>query len=270
MGFIALCDDREAERKAVCRLLCSMTKLRQDFRLEVIEYGSGESLLLDLETDRWDFQLVLLDIVMKPLSGMETARQIRAMGRNVPIAFLTTSPDYALESYDVGAAGYLLKPVAQEKLAALLRKVLTPPDKPRVCVQAGRRRRYLFLEEIAFAESDNHSIRIHLTNGEKVVCGGKLGDLAALERLPAQADRKLEVQAAWAEGRLVITVGNTCSGTVALGLNGLPASTKQEQDHGFGLLSIQQTVRRYGGWMDVEQQENRFLLRMVLKDEEPG
>ena len=253
MGFIALCDDREAERKAVCRLLCSMTKLRQDFRLEVIEYGSGESLLLDLETDRWDFQLVLLDIVMKPLSGMETARQIRAMGRNVPIAFLTTSPDYALESYDVGAAGYLLKPVAQEKLAALLRKVLTPPDKPRVCVQAGRRRRYLFLEEIAFAESDNHSIRIHLTNGEKVVCGGKL-----------------EVQAAWAEGRLVITVGNTCSGTVALGHNGLPASTKQEQDHGFGLLSIQQTVRRYDGWMDVEQQENRFLLRMVLKDEEPG
>ena len=253
MGFIALCDDREAERKAVCRLLCSMTKLRQDFRLEVIEYGSGESLLLDLETDRWDFQLVLLDIVMKPLSGMETARQIRAMGRNVPIAFLTTSPDYALESYDVGAAGYLLKPVAQEKLAALLRKVLTPPDKPRVCVQAGRRRRYLFLEEIAFAESDNHSIRIHLTDGEKVVCGGKL-----------------EVQAARGEGRLVITVGNTCSGTVALGHNGLPASTKQEQDHGFGLLSIQQTVRRYGGWMDVEQQENRFLLRMVLKDEEPG
>ena len=253
MGFIALCDDREAERKAVCRLLCSMTKLRQDFRLEVIEYGSGESLLPDLETDRWDFQLVLLDIVMKPLSGMETARQIRAMGRNVPIAFLTTSPDYALESYDVGAAGYLLKPVAQEKLAALLRKVLTPPDKPRVCVQAGRRRRYLFLEEIAFAESDNHSIRIHLTDGEKVVCGGKL-----------------EVQAARGEGRLVITVSNTCSGTVALGHNGLPASTKQEQDHGFGLLSIQQTVRRYGGWMDVEQQENRFLLRMVLKDEEPG
>ena len=253
MGFIALCDDREAERKAVCRLLCSMTKLRQGFRLEVIEYGSGESLLLDLETDRRDFQLVLLDIVMKPLSGMETARQIWAMGRNVPIAFLTTSPDYALESYDVGAAGYLLKPVAQEKLAALLRKVLTPPDKPRVCVQAGRRRRYLFLEEIAFAESDNHSIRIHLTDGEKVVCGGKL-----------------EVQAARGEGRLVITVSNTCSGTVALGHNGLPASTKQEQDHGFGLLSIQQTVRRYGGWMDVEQQENRFLLRMVLKDEEPG
>ncbi len=35
------------------------------------------------------------------------------------------------------------------------------------------------MEEIAFAESDNHSIRIHLINGEKVVCGGKLGDLAA-------------------------------------------------------------------------------------------
>ena len=109
------------------------------------------------------------------------------------------------------------------------------------------------MEEIAFAESDNHSIRIHLTDGEKVVCGGKL-----------------EVQAARGEGRLVITVGNTCSGTVTLGLNGLPASTKQEQDHGFGLLSIRETVRRYGGWMDVEQQENRFLLRMVLKDEEPG
>lgn len=178
MGLIALCDDLEQERKTVCKLLSSMTELRKEFQLEVREFSSGEGLLLDLETGRREYELILMDIVMKPLSGMDTARQIRAMGLNVPIAFLTTSPDFALESYDVSASGYLLKPVKAEKLEALLRKVLTPPDKPRICVQSGRRRRYLFLEEIVFAESDNHSIRIHLASGEEVVCGEKLGSLA--------------------------------------------------------------------------------------------
>ena len=96
----------------------------------------------------------------------------------MPIIFLTTSPDFAVESYDVEAAGYLLKPLQEEKLQKLLERVLIQPDKQRVCVRSNRRHRYLFLEEILFIESDNHSIRIHLASGEVIGSSEKLGELA--------------------------------------------------------------------------------------------
>lgn len=176
MAVLALCDDVGTERQALRRLLERLPGL-EEYQLQVAEYASGNDLLADLENGQMD--LILLDIVMEPPDGMETARQIRALGLDVPLIFLTASPDFALESYDVDAAGYLLKPPAAEKLAALLKKHLAPPARPRVCVQSGRRKRYLYLDEIVFAESENHRIRIHLSDGEKVMCGEKLGDFAA-------------------------------------------------------------------------------------------
>ena len=176
MAVLALCDDVGTERQALRRLLERLPGL-EEYQLQVAEYASGNDLLADLENGQMD--LILLDIVMEPPDGMETARQIRALGLDVPLIFLTASPDFALESYDVDAAGYLLKPPAAEKLAALLKKHLAPPARPRVCVQSGRRKRYLYLDEIVFAESEHHRIRIHLSDGEKVMCGEKLGDFAA-------------------------------------------------------------------------------------------
>lgn len=173
---IAICDDIPTERDQFRSLLHSFSDMEESFCFELTEYASGEALLIDLEEDE-RFDLIVLDIYMERLNGMETAWQIRKNGVDTPLVFLTASKDFALESYDVNAAGYLLKPVKLEKLAVLLKRLLTPPEKPRICVQSGRRRRYLFLEEIIYAESENHNIRIHLRSGETIGCAEKLGDL---------------------------------------------------------------------------------------------
>ena len=57
---------------------------------------------------------------MPLLSGMETARELRLTDSAVKIIFLTSSPEFALESYDVKAEGYLLKPVSYEKIKKTL------------------------------------------------------------------------------------------------------------------------------------------------------
>ena len=111
---------------------------------------------------------------------METARKIRQRGIQTPLVFLTATPDFALESYDVHAFGYLLKPVSEEKLTALLRRLLGHYDRPRVCVQWERQKRYLFLDEIIYVESQNHTIHIHLSSGEVLDSKEKLGDLESL------------------------------------------------------------------------------------------
>lgn len=92
--------------------------------------------------------------------------------------------------------------------------------------------------------------------------------LEAMEALPEGTERTLSVRAVRAEGRLVITICNPVAGRVLLGRGGLPVTKKQEPGHGFGLLSIRETVRHYDGWMDVEQQGQRFTLRVVLRDGE--
>lgn len=61
-------------------------------------------------------ELLFLDTYMKELNGMETARRIRGLECKVPIVFLTSSRDFAVESYEVHASGYLLKPFEKEKL----------------------------------------------------------------------------------------------------------------------------------------------------------
>ena len=52
-------------------------------------------------------ELLFLDIYMKELNGMETARRLRELECKVPIVFMTSSRDFAVESYEVHASGYL-------------------------------------------------------------------------------------------------------------------------------------------------------------------
>ena len=64
--------------------------------------------------------LVFLDILMPLLNGMDAARELRRVDAAARIVFLTSSPEFALESYAVKAQGYILKPVTGEKLREAL------------------------------------------------------------------------------------------------------------------------------------------------------
>lgn len=70
-----------------------------------------------------DFDLLLLDILMPGLTGIQAARDIRAFDRETSIVFLTASPEFAVESYAVEAFSYLLKPIRKEALFPVLEKL---------------------------------------------------------------------------------------------------------------------------------------------------
>ncbi|MFA9381761.1 MAG: LytR/AlgR family response regulator transcription factor, partial [Acetanaerobacterium sp.] len=69
--------------------------------------------------------IILLDIVMPQMSGMEAARELRILDNVSKIIFLTSSPEFAVDSYAVDAFYYALKPIWKEKLFAVLEKALT-------------------------------------------------------------------------------------------------------------------------------------------------
>ena len=115
---IAICDDVEVERFVLKRQL--MVYFQTNGReAQIQEYESGESLLADIEEGYIWPDLIFLDIYMGDLNGMDTARKLRDLGVKAPIVFLTASPDFALESYEVEASGYLLKPAEEKQTTAI-------------------------------------------------------------------------------------------------------------------------------------------------------
>lgn len=124
--------------------------------------------MADVEEGYTDMEMLFLDIYMKELNGMETARRIRELECKVPIVFLTSSRDFAVESYEVHASGYLLKPFEEEKLKDLLNRILHIEMKRRIAIKQRRQYRYIYLDEICYIDSYKHSLVLHLSDGTEV------------------------------------------------------------------------------------------------------
>ena len=114
---VVICDDLAEERSLLRRYVQSYGKER-GYQLRMGEAASGDELLSRWQTGCWD--LVLLDIYMPGLSGVETARRLRTMDKSCEIAFITTSEMHGLVGYDLGILDYLVKPVDQETMFDML------------------------------------------------------------------------------------------------------------------------------------------------------
>ena len=126
----------------------------------------GLSARLDREPEAFD--LLLLDIQMEGMTGMELAHALRERGNQVSILFLTGCADYALEGYGVHPVHFLLKPVEREALAGALRLDWERSHRSRaVVLRSGGRTVSLPTADIRYIESINRSAVVHLTEGER-------------------------------------------------------------------------------------------------------
>ncbi len=86
-------------------------------------YSSGESFFKN-KNNKDDYLVIISEIVLPDMNGIDLAGKIRADEPELPIIFFTYVNSYAMESYDVGASGYIQKPLTKEKLIAILRIVM--------------------------------------------------------------------------------------------------------------------------------------------------
>lgn len=114
---IAICDDEPAESGYLKRIVERWAELRGR-RCAVSLFRSAEQLLFACEEEAPD--ILLLDIQMEGMSGVELARRLRREDRTFQLVFVTGFADFVLEGYEVAALHYLLKPVEEEKLYAVL------------------------------------------------------------------------------------------------------------------------------------------------------
>lgn len=164
---IAVCDnEREALDKASD--MVQNWADENEIEIELYQFENGDDLLSQNTVCRMD--IILLDIIMPMLNGMDTAKELRKYDSSVSIIFLTSSSEFALESYDVKACGYLLKPVDERKLKNLLDDVsqmfLEEPKYLIVKTEFGYKK--LYCRDIEWIEAQNKTIFFFLRNGKQV------------------------------------------------------------------------------------------------------
>lgn len=126
---ISLCDDNAQERAYIKNIVLDWA-LRSGAVVSVREYPSAEALLFSYRDSPPD--ILLLDIEMSDMNGIELAKKLRARVETAQIIFITGYPDFIAEGYEVEALHYLIKPVTREKLCEVLDRAAVKLNKVNV------------------------------------------------------------------------------------------------------------------------------------------
>lgn len=130
-------------------------------RFKVRAFSDGSEILGSYRP-HWD--LLLLDIQMQDVDGMETARRIREVDSEVIIIFITSSPQYAVSGYEVGALSYLLKPVAYAAFAREMERSLahlrSTPRRDMLFSTVDGVRHRVDLADVLYLESLKHRVAV--------------------------------------------------------------------------------------------------------------
>lgn len=156
---IAICDD---EKEIGARLKRLVLKQRAD--CEVFLFDSGRMLL----NSRQRFAVILMDIQMEGMSGIETARALRLKDENAVLIFVTALKEYVFEAFDVSAFHYLLKPVSEEKFRRVFEGACREAEKREqemgesIFFHTRTRSFTLRKRDILYVESRGRKVDIHM------------------------------------------------------------------------------------------------------------
>ena len=163
--WIAVVDDLPQDRESLAGTLAAHAAARQ-LSWQVVSYPSGEAFLDALTPGR--FGAVFLDVLLDGIDGIETARRLRAADPDVPVIFVTTEAAYAVEGYEVEAAGFLLKGESQRSRRFLrLMERLERRLQPDAVVELTAAGTALVLPagDVLYAEVLDHVLRVHTGSG---------------------------------------------------------------------------------------------------------
>lgn len=176
---IAICEDTHSEEEKLLALLN-----KSNIPTNCTVFHSGEVLLENYAVGLFD--LLLMDIYMGGMTGVEAVSKIREMDEEIPIAFITTSTEHTLESYRLSALKYIEKPFKEKDIEEILKLAqMKKTNVPSLLVQKNREEQKIPFSQILYLEQQTHQVTIYLKNGDTVQIYEKLS--ALLPQLEGQA-----------------------------------------------------------------------------------
>lgn len=167
---IAICDDDKQELENILNLLREYDRQREDLVITVSAFSSPGDLLRSVEKHS-GFDVYLLDIIMPEMDGIQLGSALRDRGDDGMIAFLTTSPDFAMDAYRVEAFHYLLKPIDMASLFRCLDKAADYLDRLKtkvISVKMSHSIRMVPVQDILYAERVKRLVSYYLSDGSVI------------------------------------------------------------------------------------------------------
>lgn len=150
--------------------------LEHGMEFETALYSDGEELLARAPGS---YDIILLDIEMERVNGLETARRIRLTDERVVIIFVTGYIQYAVQGYSVNAMNFLVKPVSYATLSAEIDKAVARLEKMKpssLCIRTQEGMVQLSLDEVTYIETEGRKVCIH-TLKDQFSCWNTLHNL---------------------------------------------------------------------------------------------
>lgn len=177
---IAICDDNLKEANLLEILLYQYAREHMiEFHITI--YTNGFLFLDALEKN---FHICFLDIFMPAFSGIDTAKELRTIDKDMHLVFCTSSKDFALDGYALHASNYLIKPVDQRKLYAAVAEILRKIKKEKThkfSVPTTNGLQLISTDTISHVTPDGNYCKIYLLNNITIVC--RLSFLQVTEHL---------------------------------------------------------------------------------------
>lgn len=176
---VAFCDDDLSILNEI-RMFLDRYRVERKQDIGYTAFHSPLDLLAEIEKGT-RFDILFLDVLMPGENGMDAAAEIRNYDSSVKIIFLTSSAEYAVQSYMVGAYFYQLKPIWAESFFRLMDSVLSVCEKEQTSslilrCKSGIAR--IDLSRLEYCEVIHRTLFLHLTSGKTLESVGSLDELS--------------------------------------------------------------------------------------------
>ena len=195
MTRILICDDHFADLQSLAAIIDDYYKATSDSKelanlvcaFSLAKFTDPKEVLAYIE-DGNKVDIAILDIMMPQMNGMDLAAKMREMGFNGYLLFLSSSNDFAAQSYSVKAFSYILKPAREQQVFELLsdiEKKRSNSDRSGFILSHKGGTRLVTWLEFMYVEVKSHQLFFHLINGDIITIYAALKDYS--EKLLSQS-----------------------------------------------------------------------------------
>ena len=189
---ICVCDDNDEMRSNAENMIKKLAE-KHGIGVSVLGFSSGEEMIFELSESKRYVDIFFLDMLMKKLNGIETAKELRKINPSAQIVFLTVSKEHVFDALDVMPLHYLIKQdVKTSKIEDVFLKAVSFAQKNRQDIftyKSGNTVGSVLLKDIVYFEVQNRIIEIHLMNKEIISFYGNISDLE--NELPGEAFQRI-------------------------------------------------------------------------------
>lgn len=167
---IAIVEDEKQNRDQMQKYL-EQYRQENHLEMEVTEFADGTDAVRNFGKD---FDIMLLDIEMPGMNGMEAAREIRKVNKQVVLVFITNMAQYAIEGYSVDALDFVLKPINYYTFSLKLKRAADRAlsrEEKEILLPASNGIRRIKVSQIYYVDIQNRMLHYHTAEGEITVRG---------------------------------------------------------------------------------------------------